>query len=114
MKTSTPASDLLMPLGLEALALAPMGWGISALLMIAEAASGWPHAAIRVAMPAGWALGMASLGGLWLCVWRGHWRFWGIAGVVAGLIAMVWPGPGPDVKGFVGAFVGTRYPVVWL
>ncbi len=91
------AAYLLMPLGLEALALAPMGWGISALLAIAEAAAGWPHAAIRVAMPPGWALGLASLGGLWLCLWRGRWRLWGIAAVAAGLIAMVWPGSRPDI-----------------
>ena len=91
------AAYLLMPLGLEALALAPMGWGISALLAIAEAAAGWPHAAIRVAIPPGWALGLASMGGLWLCLWRGRWRLWGLAGVAAGLIVMVWPGPGPDI-----------------
>lgn len=91
------AAYLLMPLGLEALALAPMGWGISALLAIAEAAAGWPHAVLRVAAPPGWALGLAALGGLWLCLWHGTWRLWGIAGVTAGLIGLVWPHPGPDI-----------------
>ncbi len=91
------AAYLLMPLGLEALALAPMGWGISALLAIAEAAAGWPHAVLRVAAPSGWALGLAALAGLWLCLWRGRWRLWGLAGLAAGLIGLVWPHPGPDI-----------------
>jgi competence protein ComEC len=91
------AAYLLMPLGLEALALVPMGLGISALLAIAETASGWTHAVLRVAAPPGWALGVAALGGLWLCLWRGRWRLWGMAGVAAGLIGLVWPQQGPDI-----------------
>ena len=74
-----------------------MGWGISALLGIAEAAAGWPHAVLRVAAPSGWAMGLAALGGLWLCLWRGRWRRWGIVGIAAGLIGLVWPHPGPDI-----------------
>ena len=35
----------LRPLGLEGLALAPMGWGISAVLWIADTVAAWPGAA---------------------------------------------------------------------
>ena len=91
------AAYLLMPLGLESLALVPMGWGISALLAIAEAAIGWPHAVLRVSAPPGWALGTAALGGLWLCLWRGRWRLWGMASVAAGLVGLFWPHQGPDM-----------------
>ena len=91
------AAYVLMPLGLEALALVPMGWGISALLAIADAASGWPNATLRIAAPPEWALGLAVAGGLWLCLWHGRWRYWGIVGIVAGMAGLVWPKPGPDI-----------------
>ncbi len=91
------AAYLLMPLGLDFLALIPMGWGISALLAIAEAASGWPHAALRIAASPDWALALAVTGGLWLCLWNGRWRYWGIVGILAGQAGLVWPKPGPDV-----------------
>ena len=91
------AAYLLMPLGLEALALVPMGWGIEALLAIAETAAGWPHAALHISAPPGWALGSAVIGGLWLCLWHGRWRYWGVAGIAAGMLALAWPRLGPDV-----------------
>lgn len=31
---------------------------------------------------------LISLGGLWLCLWRGSWRIWGTAAVVVGMLAM--------------------------
>ncbi len=88
---------LLMPLGFEALALVPMGWGVSALLAIAETAAGWPNSVLRVASPPGWAIGIVTLGGLWLCLWRGRLRLWGVVGLVAGAMALVWPRTGPDI-----------------
>ena len=30
-------------------------------------------------------LPMISLGGLWLCLWRGPWRRWGVVAIAAGL-----------------------------
>ena len=87
---------LLMPFGLEALALAPMGWGIEVVVRVAETVSAWPGAVTVVpAMPT-WGLAAVTAGGLWLCLWRRRWRLWGVAGVVAGMAAMGLVRP-PDV-----------------
>ncbi len=87
---------LLMPFGLEALALAPMGWGIEVVVRVAETVSAWPGAVtVLPAMPT-WGLGAVALGGLWLCLWRRRWRLWGLAGVVAGMASLALVRP-PDV-----------------
>jgi competence protein ComEC len=36
-----------------------------------------------------WSLGLVTLGGLWLCIWRRPWRWFGLAGIGAGLVAML-------------------------
>ncbi|MCZ6861887.1 MAG: ComEC/Rec2 family competence protein [Alphaproteobacteria bacterium] len=75
----------LMPFGLEGLALAPMGWGIEAVIAVAKQVAGWPSAvAMLPAMP-DWGLVAASLGGLWLTLWRGRWRLAGVPLVLLGL-----------------------------
>lgn len=89
-------SAVLMPLGLEAWGLAPMGWGIDMLLRVAGGVSGWPGAVVPVrAMPVA-GLVAAVFGGLWLCLWQTRWRHAGMAGVVAG-IATIAVTPGPDI-----------------
>ncbi|NWH08928.1 MAG: ComEC family competence protein [Alphaproteobacteria bacterium] len=78
------AALALMPLGLEEWALVPASWGIALTLAIAHEVASWPGAAILVpAWPIG-ALIAVTLGGLWLCVWRGVWRLWS-----APLIALI-------------------------
>lgn len=86
----------LMPLGLERLALAPMGAGIELMLRIAETVAGWSGAVTLVpAMPAA-GLALAVFGGLWLCLWRGRWRRFGLLGVVAALVTIPLARP-PDI-----------------
>src|SRR5262249_52555216 len=87
---------LLMPFGLERLALVPMGWGIDAVIAIAEEVAGWPGNVWPVPKlpPAG--LLSIALGGLWLCLWRGKWRRWGIIAVAAGFASMALSRP-PDI-----------------
>ncbi len=73
---------LLMPLGLERLALVPMGWGIDATIAVARAVSAlpgnvWPTPRLPV-----FGLVLVSLGGLWLCLWRAPWRCWGLIAIV--------------------------------
>jgi competence protein ComEC len=90
------AAFLLMPFGLEALALTPMGWGIEVVVRVAETVAAWPGAVtVLPAMPT-WGLAAVTLGGLWLCLWRRRWRLWGVAGVIGGMAAMGLVRP-PDV-----------------
>ena len=87
---------LLMPVGLEGLALAPMGTGIEVVIWVAETVSAWPGAVALVpAMPA-WGLVAVAVGGLWLCLWRRRWRLLGIAGVGAAMASILVTQP-PDV-----------------
>ncbi len=90
------AALALMPFGAEGLALAPMGLGIDAIIAIARTVAAWPNAVRLVpAMPAA-ALGLAAAGGLWLCLWRGRWRW---AGLVPLAVALATPlfTPRPDI-----------------
>jgi competence protein ComEC len=80
---------LLMPFGLEQLALKPMGWGIDATIWIAHQVSAlpgdvWSTPRLPVA-----GLIAVALGGLWLCLWRGTWRRWGLVAIAAGLASMM-------------------------
>jgi competence protein ComEC len=76
---------LAMPLGLESLALAPMGLGIEAMLGIAETVAGWPGAVSRLPSPPVAALALVTLGGLWVCLCHGRWRWGGVAAIAAGI-----------------------------
>ena len=82
------AAGLLLPFGLEAYALAPMGWGIDGLLAIAERVAGLDGAvALLPAMPI-WGLAAIAAGLLWLSLWRSAWRVAGAAPVLAGLLSI--------------------------
>jgi competence protein ComEC len=87
---------LLMPLGLERIALVPMGWGIDAISAIARAVTQWPGAAFNVpAMPVS-GLVVLSFGGFWLCVWRRRWRLWGLVPIAVGFCSILLARP-PDL-----------------
>ena len=87
---------LMMPLGLEALALVPMGWGVDVVIRVAETVSSWPGAVTLLpAMPTS-ALAAIALGGLWLCLWRQRWRYFGGAGIALGMAALFLVQP-PDI-----------------
>lgn len=90
------AALVLMPFGLEALALAPMGWGIDQLVDVARGVAAWPGAVkLLPAMPV-FGLAAATLGGLWLCLWRGNWRWFGVPIFIFGLLSPAMA-PSPDV-----------------
>ena len=77
----------LMPFGLEGPALVAMGWGVSIILWTAEATASLPGAAAIVpAMPIA-GLVVLTLGGLWLALWTGRWRYAGLILVVGGLLS---------------------------
>lgn len=82
-------SFLLMPLGLESLGLVPMGWGISTVLWIADSVATLPGSVGLVpAMPTT-GLVILSLGGIWLCVLRGPYRFCGLPVIAAGILSIL-------------------------
>lgn len=86
----------LMPFGLEAIALQPMAWGIDAVLGVAHTVSRWSGAVWLVPVMPAWGLGMLALGGLWLCLWRARWRWFGLAGPAMALVSISLTAP-PDV-----------------
>jgi len=78
---------ILMPFGLEKIALVPMGWGVDVVIWIAETVSSWPGAVSVVPPMPVWGLITVAVGGTWLCLWRGRWRFWGLAAIGVGALA---------------------------
>ncbi|MDA8232321.1 MAG: ComEC/Rec2 family competence protein [Magnetospirillum sp.] len=90
------ASLALMPFGAEAWALVPMGWGIRAVGWVAAWVSSWPSAVLAAPVLPAWGLALFSLGGLWLCLWRGRWRLWGLPAMALGLAGMALDRP-PDL-----------------
>jgi len=73
---------VLMPFGLEGVFLKITGWGVDATLEIAHVVASLPHASIALpSMPLGLYL-VAGFGFLWLCLWRGSWRWAGLPMVI--------------------------------
>jgi len=85
-----------MPLGLQALALEPMSWGVNAVISIAETVSHWPAAVAAVAQISTSDLILFSVGALWLCLWHGRWRWFGMGVMAVGLAGMLVTVP-PDL-----------------
>src|SRR6516164_1424220 len=99
---------LLMPLGLERLALIPMAWGIEATIWVAQHVSALPgNVWMTPRLPAVGVLSI-SLGGLWLCLWRGSWRVWGMVAIVAGFAGMMLTRPPDIIIADTGRFVAAR------
>ena len=90
------AAFALMPFGLETYALVPMGLGVEAIIWTAQIVAAWPGAAtVMPSMPL-WGLIVATMGGLWLCLWRQRWRYAGAALAVVGVLSAAFTRP-PDV-----------------
>jgi len=87
---------VLMPLGGEALGLIPMGWGIEGVITVARTVAGWPGAVTLLPAMPDWGLMLTVLGGLWLAIWKGRFRLYGLGGVVTGMLALAWTQP-PDI-----------------
>ena len=82
-------SFLLMPFGLEHLALTPMLWGVQAVIDAAQTVADWPSAAISLPAMSTEAMAVIALGLVWLCLWRSRWRLFGCAGIAAGLATLL-------------------------
>ena len=101
---------LLMPFGLERLALTPMGWGIDATIYVAKAVAElpgnvWPMPQLPAA-----GLCLVAVGGLWLCLWQQPWRRWGAIVIAAGLAGMALTRPPDIVIADIGRFLAVLSP----
>ncbi len=101
---------LLMPLGLERLALVPMGWGIDVTIWVAERVSSLPGNVWQMPRLPAAGLLLVALGGLWLCLWQGAWRRWGVIAILAGLGSVALTRPPDIVIADTGRFVAARAP----
>jgi competence protein ComEC len=99
---------LLMPLGLERLALVPMSWGIDVTIWVAQYVTALPGNVWTTPRLPAIGLLAISLGGLWLCLWRGPWRNWGSVAIVAGFASMMLTRPPDIVIADTGRFVAAR------
>jgi len=80
---------ILMPFGMEEFALVPMGWGVDAIIAIAEYVASLPNAVSVVpAMPVA-GLVIVTIGGLWLCLWQHRWRLAGVPVIIVGLATIM-------------------------
>ncbi|MGO8919704.1 MAG: ComEC/Rec2 family competence protein [Stellaceae bacterium] len=99
---------LLMPFGVEALALTPMGWGIDGVKAIAAGVTSWPGAVATLpSMPAE-GLMLLGLGGLWLCIWTRRWRWLGLLPVALGYASLLLARPPDLLVAGEGALVAVR------
>jgi competence protein ComEC len=87
---------VLMPLGLEAPALWAMGVGVEGILGTARLVAAWPEASPLLEPLPGWALLVATFGFCWLALWRGAVRLAGLPVMAAALAAGVAASP-PDL-----------------
>lgn len=75
---------VLLPVGLGDPALAVMGWGIEAVLAVAEWVQGLPGSVHRLPAITTTGLLLVTVGGLWLCLWTRRWRLGGVVPILAG------------------------------
>jgi competence protein ComEC len=52
---------------------------------VGHTVTSWPGAVMQVPSPSSLALALISGGGLWLCIWLGRWRWWGLALIALGI-----------------------------
>ncbi len=100
----------LMPLHLEFLALAPMGWGAEAVLWVARATSALPAATFDVPHLPAWGLCVFSLGLAWLGLWRTRRRLAGVLVMALGLASPLVDHPPDLLVSADGRLIALRTP----
>ena len=80
---------ILLPLGLEGVALSLLHYGISALLGLAQWVAGLPHAQLFVPTMPDWGLALYAIGLLWACLWHTRIRRVGVAVAMFGVATLV-------------------------
>ncbi len=77
---------VLAPVGLAGPALWVMGKASAWILFVAHWVSGWGGAVTPVPQPGPWVIPLMTLGGLWLVIWAGRGKLWGLAPIAMGLV----------------------------
>ena len=85
-----------MPLGLDGIFLAAMGWGVGVIIHVAERMAALPGASLGIGGFSTIALIAVASGGIWLCLWQRKWRLLGVPLVLIGVLAIP-RAPGPDL-----------------
>jgi competence protein ComEC len=85
-----------MPFGLEAPVLEVMGWGLSAMIAVAETVAAWPGGDGLIGRIHPLSLPLALGGLIWLCLWHERWRYLGMAPLAVALVLAPFA-PRPDV-----------------
>jgi competence protein ComEC len=85
-----------------------MGWGIDITIWVAQRVSALPGNVWSMPRLPPEGLVLISLGGLWLCLWQGAWRRWGIVAIAAGVATIVLTRPPDIVIADGGRFVAAR------
>ncbi len=88
---------VLMPFGMDGPILDLMGWGITLMLQAAQMVAAWPGAVTIVPALPQLSLIMVVFGGLWLFLWRGGWRWAGLAAIPAALLITIFLTDRPDL-----------------
>src|SRR5438874_1045960 len=99
---------LLMPFGLETLALTRMGCGIDVTIAVAQWVQSLPGNVWSMPrLPTAGAV-LVAIGGCWLCLWQRGWRYWGIPDIVAGLMTMLLTRPHDLILADYWCFIEVR------
>ena len=76
---------ILMPFEFADIPSIVAGWGIKLINYIAYEIAQMPNAVFVVPQMPAWGLLLMVAGGLWICLWKTKWRFWGIIPIIFGL-----------------------------
>jgi competence protein ComEC len=87
-----------------------MGWGIDATIWVAMRVAALPgNVWTMPLLPTGGVV-LIAIGGLWLCLWQGRWRRWGLIGMVVGVTTMGFTRPPDIVLGDFGRLLAVGLP----
>lgn len=90
-------AGLAAPFGFAAPLLKLMGMGVAAILDVAHEVSSWPGAVRATTTLPVWTIIAFSCGALWLCLWQGRWRLFGVIGPLIAILAWNIPGQRPEL-----------------
>lgn len=99
----------LMPLGIAGPVLGAMGWGVEGVILIARTVAAWPDAVLAVPHMPGWGLVLVALGTAWIGLWRTGWfRLLGLLMLLPGLASPLMARPADILISADGRMIGVR------